>query len=168
MATFLPALLHVTKWELEAHLYLRGQETRYALTSEARFVSHYSRPPEFDSLLEEAFFKRWARLETLWTLEREVEIIDLKGTIFLPDFALRHSDGRTVYVEIVGFWHPDYLKRKFEKVRRAGLPNLILAVSERLKVGDGALEGLPRPVVFFKGKLDPGKVREVAESLDTG
>jgi uncharacterized protein len=167
MATFLPALLHVTKWELEARLYLRGQETRYALTSEARLVSHYSRPPEFDSLLEEAFFKRWARLETPWTLEREVEIIDLKGTVFLPDFALRHPDGRTVYVEIVGFWHPDYLKRKFEKVRRAGLPNLILAVSERLKVGEGDLEGLPGPVVFFKGKLDPGKVREVAEGLGT-
>jgi predicted nuclease of restriction endonuclease-like RecB superfamily len=168
MATFLPALLHVTKWELEARLYLRGQETRYALTSEARLVSHYSRPPEFDSLLEEAFFKRWARLETLWALEREVEVIDLKGTVFLPDFALRHLDGRTVYVEIVGFWRPDYLKRKLEKVRRAGLPNLILAVSERLKVGEGDLEDLPGPVVFFKGKLDPGKVLDVTEGLGTG
>jgi predicted nuclease of restriction endonuclease-like RecB superfamily len=168
MATFLPALLHVTKWELEARLYLRGQDTRYALTSEARLVSRYSRPPEFDSLLEEAFFKRWARLETPWTLEREVEIIDLKGTVFLPDFALRHPDGRTVYVEIVGFWHPDYLKRKFEKVRRAGLPNLILAVSEQLKVGEGDLESLPGPVVFFKGKLDPGRVLEVAEGLGIG
>jgi hypothetical protein len=48
------------------------------------------------------------------------------------------------------------------------LPNLILAVSERLKVEEGALEGLPGPVVFFKGKLDPRKVREVAESLGTG
>jgi predicted nuclease of restriction endonuclease-like RecB superfamily len=168
MAAFLPALLHVTKWELEARLHLKGQETRYTLTSEAGLVSRYRRPPEFDSLLEKAFFKRWARLETPWVLEREVEIIDLKGTVFLPDFALRHPDGRTVYVEIVGFWHPDYLKRKFEKVRRAGLPNLILAVSKRLKVGEGDLEGLPGPVVFFKRKLDPGKVWEVAEGLGTG
>jgi predicted nuclease of restriction endonuclease-like RecB superfamily len=97
-----------------------------------------------------------------------VEIIDLKGTVFLPDFALRHPDGRTIYVEIVGFWHPDYLKRKLKKVRRAGLLNLILAVSERLKVGKGDLEGLPRPVVFFKGKLDPRKVLEVTESLGAG
>jgi predicted nuclease of restriction endonuclease-like RecB superfamily len=94
--------------------------------------------------------------------------VDLKGTVFLPDFALRHPDRRTIYVEIVGFWHPDYLKRKLEKVKRAGLPNLILAVSERLKVGEGDLEGLPGPVVFFKGKLDPGKVREVAEGLGIG
>jgi uncharacterized protein len=168
MAAFLPALLHVTKWEFEARLHLRGQETRYAFTSEARLVSPYPQPPEFDSLLEETFFKRWVRLETSWALEREVEVIDLKGTVFLPDFALRHPDGRTIYVEIVGFWHPDYLKRKFEKVSRTGLPNLILAVSERLKVGEGDLEGLPGPVVFFKGKLDPGKVLEVAEGLDKG
>jgi uncharacterized protein len=168
MAAFLPALLHVTKWELEARLHLKGQETRYTLTSEVRLVSHYFKPPEFDSLLEEAFFKRWARLESPWALEREVEVIDLKGTVFLPDFALRHPDGRTVYVEIVGFWHPHYLKRKLEKVRRAGLPNLILAVSERLQVEEGALEGLPGPVVFFKGKLDPGKVLDVTEGLGTG
>jgi predicted nuclease of restriction endonuclease-like RecB superfamily len=45
------------------------------------------------------------------------------------------------------------------------LPNLILAVSERLKVGEGDLEGLSGPVIFFKGKLDLGKVREVAEDL---
>jgi uncharacterized protein len=68
----------------------------------------------------------------------------------------------------VGFWHPHYLKRKLEKVRRAGLPNLILAVSERLQVEEGALEGLPGPVVFFKGKLDPGKVLDVTEGLGTG
>jgi predicted nuclease of restriction endonuclease-like RecB superfamily len=96
-------------------------------------------------------------LETPWTLEREVEIIDLKGTVFLPDFALRHPDGRTIYVEIVGFWHPDYLKRKLGKVRRAGLPNLILAVSERLKVGEGDLKGLPG-----------SKVLDVTEGLGSG
>jgi hypothetical protein len=42
------------------------------------------------------------------------------------------------------------IKRKLEKVRRAGLPHLILAVSERLQVGEGDLEGLPGPVIFFK------------------
>ncbi len=32
----------------------------------------------------------------------------------------------------------------------------------------GDLESLPGPVAFFKGKLDPGKVREVAEGLGIG
>jgi predicted nuclease of restriction endonuclease-like RecB superfamily len=168
MAAFLPALLHVTKWELEAHLYLKGQED--PLHPHLQGKTHLP-------LFQASGIRLPARGSLLQTLGEagdslgagaEVEVIDLKGTVFLPDFALRHPDGHTVYVEIVGFWHPDYLKRKLEKVRRAGLPNLILAVSERLKVGEGALEGLPGPVIFFKGKLDPGKVLEVVESLGTG
>ena len=30
--------------------------------------------------------------------------------VFVPDFVFRHSDGRTVLIEIVGFWTPEYLQ----------------------------------------------------------
>lgn len=114
-------------------------------------------------MLESTFAKRWEKLHCDWALEREVEVVDLKGTVFLPDFALRHPDERKAYVEIVGFWHPEYLKRKFDKVRRAGMQNLILAVSDRLKVGEGELESVPGPVVRFKGQLEPKAVLGVLE-----
>lgn len=165
MAAFLPALLHVTRWELEAQLELKGTPVSFTLTSESPLRSHYPKPATFDSLLEASFVERWQKLETSWILEREVEIVDLKGTVFVPDFAMRHPDGRVVHVEIVGFWHPDYLKRKFDKTRRAGMHNLILAVSDRLNVTEDHLAGITGPVIFFKGKLDPKTVIEVAESL---
>jgi len=158
MAALLPALLHVSRWDLTAHLRLRGQKVEYTLDSKAKLKSHYPQPPEFDSMLEATFAKRWETLKTQWRLEREVEVIDLRGTVFLPDFALRHPDGRTVYLEIVGFWQPEYLKRKLEKVRGAGLDNLIVAVSERLNLSKEKLEGLPAKVVFFKGQLKPEAV----------
>ncbi|MFO1372693.1 MAG: DUF790 family protein, partial [Candidatus Competibacteraceae bacterium] len=120
-----------------------------------------------DSLLEETFARRWAKLGEPWILEREVEIVDLKGTVFVPDFALRHPDGRLAHVEIMGFWHPDYLRRKLDKLRRAAMPNLILAVSERLNVGTADLDELPGPVLFFKGKLEPRQVLMALESLMT-
>ncbi len=165
MAALLPALLHIHKWELTARLNLNGQELEYNLASNVKLKSPYPQPPEFDSMLESTFAKRWEKLHSIWALEREVEVVDLKGTVFLPDFALRHPDHRTAYVEIVGFWHPDYLKRKFEKVRRAGMHNLILAVSDRLKVGEGELESVPGPVVMFKGQLDPKAVAGVLEGF---
>ncbi|HCB13504.1 MAG TPA: hypothetical protein DEP36_08065, partial [Gammaproteobacteria bacterium] len=62
----------------------------------------------------ESFARRWEKLGTPWALEREVEIVDLKGTVFVPDFALRHADGQVVHIEIMGFWHPDYLRRKLD------------------------------------------------------
>lgn len=163
MAALLPALLNVNKWDLTAELRLRGQNAEYVLDSGAKLRSHYPRPPEFDSMLESTFAQRWEAMGSEWRLEREVEVVDLKGTVFLPDFALRHSDGRTAYLEIVGFWHPDYLRRKLEKIRKSGLDNLILAVSERLNVGRERLEGLPGRVIFFKGQLKPEAVSEALE-----
>ncbi len=163
MALFLPALLHVSRWELEASLKVQNREVGYTLNSSAPLRSHYARSPVYDSLLESRFAERWVKQKTPWVLEREVEIVDLKGTVFVPDFALRHSDGRVMHVEIVGFWHPDYLRRKLDKVRRAGMENLILAVSERLNVGGEALEGISGPIVFFKGKLEPRTVLKVLE-----
>jgi predicted nuclease of restriction endonuclease-like RecB superfamily len=163
MAAFLPALLHVSRWEMEAVLCKDGREVIYSLNSQAPLHSHYAKPPAYDSLLERSFAERWAKLDTPWVLEREVEIVDLKGTVFVPDFALRHPDGRVVHIEIVGFWHPDYLRRKLDKVKRADMANLLLAVSDRLQVGEEDLREIPGPVLFFKGKLEPKRVLEVVE-----
>lgn len=165
MAAFLPALLQVSRWDLVATLAVKGQELRYELGAENQLRSHHAKPKAYDSLLEERFASRFEKLDTPWVLEREVAIIDLKGTVFVPDFALRHPDGRQVLVEIVGFWHPDYLRRKFAKVRQAALDNLLLAVSDRLNVGSDDLEDIPGPVIFFKGKLEPRAVLDVVERL---
>jgi predicted nuclease of restriction endonuclease-like RecB superfamily len=135
MAVFLPALLRVSRWEMEAVLQRDDQELSYRLDSQSPLKPLGAAPPAYDSLLEESFVRRWEKLATPWTLEREVEIVDLKGTVFVPDFALRHPDGRIAHVEIMGFWHPDYLRRKLDKLRRAAMPDLIVAVSERLNVG---------------------------------
>jgi uncharacterized protein len=167
MASFLPSLLHVTRWEMEAQLELKGRRTAYTITSESPLKSHYPKPPVFDSLLEASFVERWSKIKTPWVLEREVEIVDLKGTVFVPDFALRHPDDRVAHVEIVGFWHPDYLKRKFNKARKAGMSNLVLAVSDRLNVTEEHLKDIPGPVIFFKGKLDPKELLEVVENHAT-
>lgn len=166
MATFLPALLHITRWEMKALMVIQGREVVYTLNSQSPLRSHYARPPTYDSLLEQSFAERWTKLDNAWILEREVEIVDLKGTVFVPDFALRHPDGRVVHVEIVGFWHPDYLRRKLDKVRRAHMENLILAVSDRLNVGEEAIQTIPGPVIFFKGKLEPKKVLELLETAE--
>jgi predicted nuclease of restriction endonuclease-like RecB superfamily len=165
MASFLPALLHISRWEMTAVLRLGEQEVIYNLDSQAPLRSHYAPPSTYDSLLERSFAERWSKLDTPWILEREVEIIDLKGTVFVPDFALRHPDGRVVHIEIMGFWHPDYLRRKLDKVKRANQSNLILAVSDRLNVGEEDIKDLPGPVLFFKGKLEPRRVLTVLETI---
>ncbi len=164
MAMFLPALLQVSRWEMEAVLQRDDQEVRYRLDSQSSLKPAKDTPPAYDSLLEERFAGRWEKLSTPWVLEREVEIVDLKGTVFVPDFAFCHPEGRVVYLEIIGFWHPDYLRRKLDKLRRAAMSNLIIAVSERLNVGADDFRAILGSVIFFKGKLEPKAVLKVLES----
>lgn len=69
------------------------------------------------------------------------------------------------HIEIMGFWHPDYLRRKLDKLRRAAMPDLIVAVSERLNVGAADFQDIPGPVLFFKGQLEPRQVLAALEAL---
>lgn len=113
MALFLPALLHCDRWWMDATIVMnRNNYYRFKLTHEFGLQSHYRDPGEFDSELERRFATRFEEIETEWTLERETDIIDLKDTVMIPDFAFSHPDARQALMEIVGFWTPDYLQKK--------------------------------------------------------
>lgn len=173
IAKLLPALLHVSKWHLHATLQIRdpyNQRTRsgrFSLTPDCGLVSHYPPGKPYDSMLEAAFVDRWQQLKTDWRLEREVDLIPIPGSVMIPDFRLVHPDGRTVLLEIVGFWRPEYLRKKFSQVRQAGSVSLILAISERLNLEKAGINPtqIPVPTVWFKDKLQPKAVLAVLESL---
>jgi Uncharacterized conserved protein len=108
-------------------------------------------------------------METDWALERETEIVNLKDTVFIPDFAFRNkTDGRIGLLEIVGFWRSDYLKRKLDKLKRAGLQNLIVAVSENLNASREDFEEVPGSVFFFKTSIDPKEIVRRLEEVAVG
>lgn len=171
LAKMLPALLHVSKWSLNATLEKRDPYTKvhkqgtFRLDDTCNLVSHYAQGTTYDSMVEAAFAKRWENLSTEWRLEREVELVPLPGSVMIPDFRLVHPDGRSYLLEIVGFWRPDYLKRKFSKVRRSDAENLVLAISERLNLAKAGIKtaDIPAMVIWFKGKLSPKAVLEVIE-----
>jgi uncharacterized protein len=76
-----------------------------------------------------------------------------------------HPDGRSVLLEIVGYWRPEYLRKKFAQVRRAGREDVILAVSERLNLERAGVrrEDLPARVVWFKDRVLPQSVLAMLE-----
>lgn len=173
IAKLLPALLHVSKWSLHTTLQMRdaySQQTRtgrFSLSSDCGLVSHYPPGKPYDSLLEAAFVDRWQQLKTDWRLEREVDLIPIPGSVMIPDFRLVHPDGRTVLLEIVGYWRSEYLRKKFAQIRQVGDIPLILAISERLnleKVGINPQQ-IPVPTVWFKDKLQPKAVLTVLENV---
>ena len=77
----------------------------------------------------------------------------LGDTVMIPDFALTHKRlGQRVLIEIVGFWHPDYLRRKVEKVRAAHCQHLLLLVYEGVNLSAERLRDVPGEVLYFKHK----------------
>ncbi|MBC6417718.1 MAG: DUF790 family protein [Prochloron sp. SP5CPC1] len=171
MAKLLPALLHVSKWSLQAKLQSRDSYSgnlktrRFSLNNKCGLRSHYPPGKPYDSMLEASFVQRWEKTKTQWQLEREVDLIPMPGSVMIPDFRLIHPDGRDFLLEIVGYWRPEYLKKKFAQVSRAEGSNLILAISERLNLEKAGVKftQLPVKIVWFKDKLLPKTVLEVLE-----
>ncbi len=171
IAKLIPAILHVTKWSLSATLQTKDFYTgnikvgRYSLTDKCGLETHYPPGKSYDSMLEASFADRWEKLKTQWVLEREVNLLPIPGSVMIPDFRLVHPDGRDYILEIVGYWRPEYLQKKFAQVRKAGCTNLILAISERLNLEKAGIKttDLPCEVIWFKDKLLPKSVLEILE-----
>ena len=171
IAKLLPALLHVTKWSLNATLvekdaYSKQKRTSlFTLDSNCSLISHYPAGKMYDSAIEASFAESWEKLNTEWKLEREVDLIPIPGSVMIPDFRLVHPDGRTYLLEIVGYWRPEYLRKKFWQVQQADCKNLILAISERLNLEKAGVKvsDTPSLTVWFKDKLSPKTVLQAIQ-----
>ncbi len=175
IAKLIPAILHVTKWSLTATLQTKDFYTgnikvgRFSLTDTCGLETHYPPGKAYDSMLEAGFADRWDKLKTEWVLEREVNLLPIPGSVMIPDFRLVHPDGRDYILEIVGYWRPEYLQKKFAQVHKSGCKNLILAISERLNLEKAGVKvnDLPCKVIWFKDKLLPKSVLEVIDTVKT-
>jgi len=148
-ARFLPALLLCRRWQMEADVQPPGvrsrEPLRYTLDDRTDLRTHFKPSGPFDSQLEAGFAAefeaKYGGARRQWELAREDELILLGDTVMIPDFSFTHrKDGRRALLEIVGFWHPDYLRRKLAKVRQAGRRDLVLLVYKSANVAEGEFE----------------------------
>jgi predicted nuclease of restriction endonuclease-like RecB superfamily len=166
MANFLPALPHCDRWELDAEIIADevADETRQlTLDHTTGLQTYYSGGQRFDSDVERTLSTKWGRANTEWELVREDDVLDLGAEVMIPDFALEHPDGRRAILEIVGFWTPEYLTEKLDKIRTADMENLILAVSERLDCAEEDFGAAADRVLWFKTGIHVYDVVDLTE-----
>lgn len=172
-AKFLPALLLCEQWQMQAMVRPPAQKgwLRYELDDSTDLNSHFKSSGAFDSRLEADFAaefeEKYGRSKRTWELNREDELILVGDTVMIPDFSLTNKkNGRRALLEIIGFWHPDYLRRKLEKVRQANRQDLILLVYESAKVSaDPFREASAGEVLAFKNKPVLKQVIDAVERL---
>ncbi len=136
----IPLIVRLSDWFIRAYIIKKfkrqkGFEKTYVLNLSKDFSKLFPEisyeEVQYDSNLEADFAKRFATVSGEWEVIREPEPLIYDSTIFIPDFALVKGD-KKVYLEIIGFWTPDYLKRKIEKIKNLKNVNIILAVDESL------------------------------------
>src|SRR6266516_3650058 len=85
----------------------------------------------------------------------------------ITDFTLvdEQDENRKILIELVGFWHPQYLRRKIEKVRAANCAHLLLLVYQGLKITEDAFQDSASQVIFFKQKPVLKEVMKTVEEM---
>jgi predicted nuclease of restriction endonuclease-like RecB superfamily len=161
LGDLVPILAWCNEFDLSAEIVLGESSLELKLRSgDPIFPSEPPKP--FDSKLEERFCRSFLRATKIWDVIREPEPISAAGTLIFPDFALqhRHFPEKRWLLEIVGYWTPDYLRKKLERLREAKIPNLLLCVSDKLNCAE---EDLPSgaAIIRFRKKLEPEAILKV-------
>jgi predicted nuclease of restriction endonuclease-like RecB superfamily len=93
-------------------------------------------------------------------------VIDLGESAFIPDYVLRHADGRRFYLEVLGFWTPQHLKERLKEFEHAGVKNFILAAWDELRGSREPVTRVPPNTIIFKSSLDPVAVELAVNELN--
>ena len=76
----------------------------------------------------------------------------------LPLRLLEKATGRSVWLEVLGFWRRASAERHLERLRRHIREPFLLAVSDQLHVDDADLEGLPAGIHRFRQMPLPDEI----------
>lgn len=172
-AAFLPALFLCERWRMVAMVRApqTGAMTTYRLDYTMPFQTYFKQSGLFDSRLEADFASEFEQKmggkRGHWVLRRESEVLVLGDTVMIPDFTLVDDEDETrkILIELVGFWHPEYLRRKVEKVRAANCQHLLLVVYRGLNIAGDAFQDTASEVIFFAQKPVLKEVMETVEEM---
>ncbi len=170
LAKLVPSIVSLSHWRIEATV-IRGRR-KLSLRVDSRMRDLFPEPeaeePSYDSFLE----RRFASIAQAggWRVIREPEPLIAGRSVLIPDFLLQKGPVK-VYVEVMGFWTPEYVERKLRKLSELREP--ILIVARRDLLCSRAVD-LPesKEVLYVEGgmdkvtllrKLDEIEAREIAE-----
>jgi len=153
LAKLLPKILKAPSWKLKARVEttVAGEPRIYIFelsdTKQEFFPDIPTATESFDSAVEENFLKRFQAVRKDWTITREPTVLKAGPSAMIPDFSLERR-GKKCYIEIVGFWTPEYLKKKTEKVKTLQ-KEIILCVNKELQCTKKDFQKKGVDIIFY-------------------
>jgi predicted nuclease of restriction endonuclease-like RecB superfamily len=185
LAKLLPSIVEADEWSLKAHVVGGERQAPKLLELELNSRTVRDRLPghgaeatgeRYDSSVEAAFARSFKALKLGWNLKREPELLVAGRYVFIPDFSFEKNHLKA-YLEVVGFWTDEYLKKKLAKLRELDVENLLIAVDRSLncsqleKVKDLVIlydKKVPvKPVVDYLKQLEETAIVQQAQTIDS-
>ena len=115
-------------------------------------VSHQADTGTYTPVELKAFVERFRQVATGWEISDCTDVVELgREGVWVPDYRLVHTpSGNDVFLEVMGFWKRSSVERLTRLLPRYGPPRFVLAISEKLKVDEEALEEHAVPILRFK------------------
>jgi predicted nuclease of restriction endonuclease-like RecB superfamily len=90
--------------------------------------------------------------------------VEAGSALIFPDFAIVHRRDllKPFLLEIVGFWTPDYLRQKLDRLRHMPYSRMVLCIDRGLNCGNGDLPSHAH-IVWFDKRIEPGAVLSAIE-----
>mgnify|MGYP000734192745 CR=1 FL=1 len=174
LALALPSLMACDRWAIEADV--RWGKDRRPLRFTLR-SDHESRSeePVPDPLSDErlpdevaALLRDLSALPGPWRPSVSHAILDLPGVgQCIPDLEFVHEEtGRTVYLEVLGFWSRDAVWKRIDLAQKGLAQPVLFAVSKHLRVSEAALgPDLPATLYVYARSMNASMVLQRVQEL---
>ncbi|HDQ15475.1 MAG TPA: DUF790 family protein [Bacteroidetes bacterium] len=167
LAKLLPVIMNAEKWEIHAIIETSiGGEPRildFDLNSKSNVSFPVSKESiaHFDSEVEQQFYHDFTALNLGWDVIREPDVVKAGNYVIIPDFGF-YKDGMKQYLEIVGFWTAEYLKKKISKLKEAEAA-ITVAVNENLNCKKEDFLG---DVIFYNKKIPLMSIIKILREME--
>ncbi len=162
LASFLPSVLMLRKWELVAELRLGADKTpaELSLSHADGLVAPRQAPPPTRPEIE-ALMEAFPKLESEWKIGLTDAILARPGQpAVIPDVSfVNQKTGEEVFLELFGFWSRDAVFRRVEQIQAGLGARLLLAVSKKLRVSAEVLDATTgSSVLVFSSALSAKEI----------
>ncbi|WGI17354.1 DUF790 family protein [Methanonatronarchaeum sp. AMET-Sl] len=172
LARLLPYIMKSSNWKVSAKIEKkdRGEPRIYNFHLDDSKQDYFpymktDKEQSFDSEVERDLANRLEKIKTGWQIKREPTIIKSGNSVMIPDFSFEKYN-KSFYLEVVGFWTPEYIEKKIKKVKNmeADKP-VILAVNKNLKCTKQDFNQAEE-VFFYKKRIPLKKIIKRMEKLE--
>jgi len=158
LAKLLPAIIESPGWSIQAKI-LPRKGKRHLLNLALNNQDHgkyleavKAKEEVYDSSVEQDFANRFKSLTTGWIITREPEPIPVGKQVMIPDFSFR-KQGMNIFMEVVGFWTPEYLKEKVKKLELLDNVEMIVAADRNLACKELDRVGRKLNVIYYRRRI---------------